>query len=72
MTGAFNQKYFPASQHFVCGKIVSRTLRGCKDDADIPQLDVLLWYLTHITKTPGPSPSPITSDFTIGAVQRYK
>ena len=41
MNGAFNQKYLPASQDFVCGATVSRTLRGCKDDADIPELEVL-------------------------------
>ena len=47
-------KIFPRESTFFGGRL-SETLRGYKDDADIPELDVLLWYLTHITKTQGPS-----------------
>ena len=53
-------KIFPRESTFFGGRL-SETLRGYKDDADIPELDVLLWYLTHITKTPGPSPITLLS-----------
>ena len=59
MNGAFNQNISQQVNILLAERLSVEHYEGCKDDADIPQLDVLLWYLTHITKTPGPS--PITS-----------